>query len=56
MKTWIIKSLLSSLYQREDYFPSIKRGLKGVYFSLAKRGRFFIMMPYICTPYFNVGP
>jgi len=38
MKTLILKSLLTSLWQREDYFPSVKRGEKGVYPSLAKRG------------------
>jgi hypothetical protein len=38
MKPLIIKSLLSSLYQREENFPSIKRGLRGVCPSLAKRG------------------
>jgi hypothetical protein len=31
MKTFIIKSLLTSLCQREEYFPSIKRGLRGVF-------------------------
>jgi hypothetical protein len=39
MKTLIIKSLLTSLYQRKGNFPSIKRGLRGVYPSLAKRGK-----------------
>ncbi len=39
MKTFIIKSLLTSLCQREEYFPSIKRGLRGVYVSLEERPR-----------------
>ena len=43
MKTLIIKSLLTSLCQSEECFPSIKRGLRGVFPSLEKRGegRFF---------------
>jgi hypothetical protein len=35
------KSLLTSLCQREEIYPSLaKRG----------KGRFLIMMPYLCTP------
>jgi len=33
------KSLLTSLCQREEYFPSVKRGLRGVFPSLVKRGK-----------------
>jgi hypothetical protein len=35
MKRSIKKSLLTSLYQREGYFPSIKRGLRDVSPSLS---------------------
>jgi hypothetical protein len=41
MKTLIIKSLLTSLYQREGINPSLaKRG----------KGRFSIIIPFLCTP------
>jgi len=40
MKILIIKSLLTSLYQREGCFPSIKRGLRGVFPSFPHTGGF----------------
>jgi hypothetical protein len=40
MKAFIVKSLLTSLYQREEYFPSFKRGLRGVFPSFPHSGGF----------------
>jgi len=34
----IKKSLLTSLFQREERFPSIKRGLRGVYPLFGREG------------------
>jgi len=46
MKTLIVKSLLTSLCQREEKFPSIKRGLRGTpLWQRGARGDFSIMIP-----------